>query len=169
MHHELLRAVCRHTLFILECTKKHRTFGVFAVHDVLDLILCGIAGEGALGATDLHKLGCECIDSVHLDIDNGLAGSGDNDLRIVLSITACVSKSEAGVLNLSVLVIVKEAKSKTDGVRAGVINAAGYLALKGLPVPSTGEGVVLDVDLLDLAKLAAVAKSFCKFPRSKTE
>ena len=129
-------AVQRIALLVFQETGYHGTIRIFALGDILHLV----AAVGALVST-LRTLNAqvvirESIDGADFHIHNRLAGGSEDDLGIVIGVAAAKAGCQLGVGNGSCIVKVQEAKSQSDGVRAGVVDTAAQLALQRLPVPA---------------------------------
>ena len=111
------------------------------------------AGDGTEVTHNLEVLGRETVCAVNFNVDDGLAGSGDDELCHIVCVTGGESHIEVRVCNLCLGIPIDEVESDADGVRSGVIYATCAEGLQSLPVPTTAEAGVTQVDLLYVTDL----------------
>ena len=126
---ELFGAVDGAPVVVVDEGLLHGAVGVLAVHDVLH----GIGGRGTLeGAARALNLDVEVakgVDGGDLQVNNGSSRGGEDDLGVVLGITAGQRQIQLGEGHAGRGVKLQKAQGHGDGVGTRVVHAARQLFL----------------------------------------
>ena len=87
------------------------------------------------------------------DVEQGLAGGGEDDLGIVFGVAGHIDAAQLGEDVRHFHIIAQQIQCLVHGVRAGVHDFAAVEAQGSLPVPSAGEAVELNGNLHDFPQL----------------